>query len=139
MNHLHLTVLGVPVAQGSMRHVGQGRVVHSNQGLEDWRQMVAWSAREAMTQARYGGLFAECPVGITVNFWLPRPKSVPKKARRVPWVKPDVDKLARAVCDALEGVVYKDDGQVCELLARKFYADWPIETPMATIELRIDA
>lgn len=33
----------------------------------------------------------------------------------------DVDKLARAVLDALTGIAYEDDSQVCELLVTKRY------------------
>lgn len=36
--------------------------------------------------------------------------------------KPDLDKLVRAVQDALTGIIYKDDGQVCRLTANKNYA-----------------
>ncbi len=36
--------------------------------------------------------------------------------------KPDLDKLARALKDALKGVLYHDDAQVVVLLARKVYA-----------------
>ena len=38
---------------------------------------------------------------------------------------PDLDKLTRAVLDALTGVLYLDDKQVIELHARKQYALYP--------------
>jgi Holliday junction resolvase RusA-like endonuclease len=34
---------------------------------------------------------------------------------------PDIDKLARAVLDALTGIVYEDDAQVASLVATKIY------------------
>lgn len=38
-----------------------------------------------------------------------------------PPVRPDLDKLARAVGDALTGVCYRDDAQVVNLCAAKYY------------------
>lgn len=34
---------------------------------------------------------------------------------------PDVDKLARGVCDAMSGIVYDDDKRVTDLYAAKRY------------------
>jgi Holliday junction resolvase RusA-like endonuclease len=49
---------------------------------------------------------------------LPMPK---KTNRRYPTTKPDIDKLSRAVLDALTSVWYKDDSQVIQLEAQKIY------------------
>ena len=51
----------------------------------------------------------------------PRPPSLAAKVRE-PAKRPDLDKLVRAVKDALTKVLWHDDGQVVEILARKFYA-----------------
>ena len=57
-------------------------------------------------------------------FHLPRPKSLPKRV--VHHVKkPDADNLAKAIKDAMRGVVYKDDSQIVELIVRKQYGDPP--------------
>lgn len=57
-----------------------------------------------------------------VDFHLRRPDSV--GIRRVwPFVKPDADKLARGVCDALTGWIWKDDALVVRLIVQKRYAD----------------
>ena len=37
--------------------------------------------------------------------------------------KPDADNLAKFVLDALNGVYYKDDSQIYELIVRKQYGD----------------
>jgi len=36
--------------------------------------------------------------------------------------RPDLDNLSKAVLDAMNGIVYVDDGLVCVKLARKWYA-----------------
>lgn len=42
-----------------------------------------------------------------------------------PLKKPDADNIAKIICDALNGVAYKDDTQVVELRVRKIYAAEP--------------
>jgi Holliday junction resolvase RusA-like endonuclease len=60
-------------------------------------------------------------VRLTVAFYLPRPKSLPRRVTA--HVKaPDLDKLVRSVGDALTRVVFADDAQVVDLVAMKRYA-----------------
>jgi hypothetical protein len=53
--------------------------------------------------------------------YLPRPKSL-KRTITAHLKKPDLDKLTRAVKDALTLVVWQDDSQVVQMTARKAYA-----------------
>ncbi|MGO3884713.1 MAG: RusA family crossover junction endodeoxyribonuclease [Mycetocola sp.] len=104
-------VPGVPVPQGSMKgYVVGGRavLVHNNaEKLKPWRAQVAKAAREAM----FGRPVIDQHVPVTVGmvFVLPRPKTV---RRPLHVVKPDLDKLQRAIGDALTGVIYTDDAQI---------------------------
>lgn len=65
------------------------------------------------------------PVRVEVDFYLPRPASVKPSKRSLPIVPPDVDKLSRGFLDGIgqSQVIWQDDSQVVELIARKFYAD----------------
>jgi Holliday junction resolvase RusA-like endonuclease len=60
------------------------------------------------------------PVSLVLVCSMPRPKYIKKDAI---WhtKKPDIDNLAKAVMDALNGIVWKDDSQICELSAVKIY------------------
>lgn len=68
-----------------------------------------------------------------MDFYLPRPPSVTIKKRALPIVPPDIDKLCRGLLDGIgqglitgkvgDGIIYGDDSQVVELIARKHYAD----------------
>ena len=110
-------VEAVPVTQGSMKSLGRGRMAHANgPHLHAWRALLAVAARDA------GAVTVEgtAPVRVEAVFWLPRPPSV---KRRLPTAKHDLDKLLRAVLDALTGVCFTDDGQVVEASAAKHYAD----------------
>jgi crossover junction endodeoxyribonuclease RusA len=92
-------------------------ITHDNTRTMPWRRLVAERARDAIAAPIAG------PVDITLTFWLPRPPSVSAKRRPTPCCKPDLDKLVRAVLDALSGIAYVDDAQVVVLMAGKRYAD----------------
>lgn len=112
---------GNPAPQGSKRHIGNGRMIESSKYVGPWRQTVALFARKA---ARESGAFIEHgPVNLELGFVMPRPLSTPKSKTPAAVKRPDVDKLARAVLDALTGAVFKDDSQVIELRAHKRIAE----------------
>lgn len=62
---------------------------------------------------------------MALYFTLERPASVSAKKRPYPITKPDADKLARAVWDALKGIIYTDDSQIVRLTLSKDYGDAP--------------
>lgn len=120
-------VLGKPVPQGSMRALGAGRMVHANnQALMPWRAAVTATAAAAMPLQwdQFG------PMWVEATFLLPRPKGhhgANGLKRSAPWwptTKPDLDKLARALMDALTAAgAWADDSQVVQLDASKQYHD----------------
>jgi Holliday junction resolvase RusA-like endonuclease len=64
----------------------------------------------------------------------PIPKSSSKKHKTAmlagiehPTKKPDWDNIGKIVCDALNGIAYKDDSQIVESQMRKRYIDGPGE------------
>lgn len=72
------------------------------------------------------------PVVMRIRCGMPIPKSATKtnKVKMIakelrPTVKPDIDNLAKAIMDALNGVAYKDDNLIVDLVVRKFYTEAP--------------
>ncbi len=70
------------------------------------------------------------PLTISIRAVYPIPASVSKKARRqmqegiqLPTKKPDADNIAKVICDALNGIAYADDKQICRLTVVKRYAE----------------
>ena len=60
------------------------------------------------------------------------PKSFSKEKRRLaesgkilPVVKPDIDNYVKAVLDGLNGILFLDDKQICDLLVGKRYSNYP--------------
>jgi Holliday junction resolvase RusA-like endonuclease len=70
------------------------------------------------------------PLAAEITFYLPRPRSAPKK-RKYPDTKPDLDNLAKSAFDALEGLVFVNDSRFVEKYLRKLYGDPP------RVEIRI--
>ena len=121
-------VAGVPIPQGSKTIAQAGGKVWlrdaNARDLRAWRDRVAAVARGEVTEPLEEG------VVVRLWFYLPRPKTV---KRLLPWVKPDIDKLCRAVNDSLTTAgVWHDDSQVVELYASKAYS----ERPGVLIEIR---
>jgi Holliday junction resolvase RusA-like endonuclease len=118
-----------PVRKGG-RPTGQVAVVDDNKAaLRSWREAVrqeavkAIQAAEALGEVRTGPYPLAGPVILGVTFTVRKPKSAPKTRVTWPEKQPDLDKLLRAVKDALRAAgVYRDDAQVVETVRLgKFY------------------
>lgn len=108
--------------QGSKRFVGtskRGRaiLIEMSPEVKAWRSDIV-----AYAQRTIGPAWVPLDVAVAkLTFWFTRPKSV---TREYPTVAPDVDKLARAVFDALTVArVVRDDCVIVDLLARKRYRE----------------
>lgn len=116
-------VPGIPRPQGSkvgfVTDAGKVRMREDAQGVEAWRADIRLLAKAKMR----GKLPVNIPVDVQLAFCF--------KGGPLGWkaTKPDIDKLCRAVLDALgstkvapAGVVFSDDCQVVALSATKVYA-----------------
>lgn len=152
-------VFGNPSSQGSKipgmnRKTGKMFVRdQAGKGLTSWRQDIiraalvarginpddapdedglvgtmGWIAREPIKTI-------ETACSLQIQILLPRPASVTVRKRPLPCVKPDLDKMTRAIMDGLkEAGVYRDDALVVKFLVIKQYAgDTPELAPGAWI------
>lgn len=119
---LNFFVPGRPAPQGSKKSVGRGRFIEASKYLPAWRHAVTEFAIYAATEHGWDTIHG--PVTLEVVFYLERPSTIKVNKRPHPIVPPDVDKLVRAVSDALSDAgVWGDDSQVVKLVAFKRYAD----------------
>ena len=132
MSHLYVKVIGTPVPQGSKvaNRFGKGVRDSNDKSLRPWRAEVAGCIAEAMTVQHWDTLDAACQVHIT--FWHARPASHYGTGRNAGRLKPsaptwkhtapDIDKLTRAILDALttSGAI-RDDGRVARLVVHDQY------------------
>lgn len=122
---ISFTVYGHPEPQGSTKAFipkGWSRAVitSDNKKLKPWRQQLSASAEAALSEN--GGELLAKPAGVrlAVCFYFEKPASVPR-SRVLPSVKPDIDKLTRALMDALTGTIFEDDAQVTDIVVAKRY------------------
>lgn len=125
---------GRPRTKGSMRFVpsastGQPVPVPRSPAKQNWQGVVSTAAVAAGIRTH-----EEAGVCLSLDFFFARPKSHYGSGKNAERLKPgaprtptsratgDVDKLARAVCDGLTGIAYRDDSQVVLLVAAKHYA-----------------
>lgn len=89
-------------------------MIESSKRVAPWRHAVAMVAR-----SNAAGLIP-APVGASLHFVMPRPKSTPK-TKTPPAIKRtgDIDKLTRGVLDALTGTALVDDAHVIDVRATK--------------------
>jgi crossover junction endodeoxyribonuclease RusA len=128
-------VSGEPIPQGSSKGFPVKRangamgvaITHANPKTMDWRRRIADEAQRRNDEVFEGDRFFRPKnknhlgdgVRVVCTFYMHRPKNA--KAGSYPSVYPDVDKLARAVLDALTDVLWDDDSQVIVLMVRKQY------------------
>lgn len=129
------TVLGTPIPQGSKTRTRWG-MREDNPKTRPWRDTVAYDARAAMG----GEPPLVGPLWLDVTFWMPRPKSHYGSGRNANALKatapdhcttkPDLDKLLRALGDAMTTAgVWMDDSQAVVVEARKMYVDTVVTSP----------
>ena len=126
-NGIEFFAAGNPRPQGSKRLVrlrnGRTAMIDAGKGLKEWRHAIAKQASRQKTT--WDG-----DVRVNMLFVFARPKAhfdskgVLRATAPIRPRKLDLDKLARAVCDALSGVAYLDDRQVAMLCAERRYVDW---------------
>lgn len=131
-NYLSFFVSGIPLAQGRPRfkRVGKFTKTYDPTESKSWKESVRWQCIEFMRKERKemidGAIYAD------LVFLLPRPKSLPKKTKHHV-KKPDTDNLAKSIFDALQGIAFKSDSQICKMTVQKLYEN---KTPGVSIILR---
>lgn len=97
--------------------------------VQDWKKRIAELALLVHKQDPLIG-----PLSLELNFVFTRPKTVKRKGWKD--TKPDLDNVVKACMDALTTAnIWEDDKQVCELTARKRWAE-PDESARAEFRLK---
>lgn len=127
---ISFTVPGQPVGKGRPRigKVGQHARMFTPAKTANYEDSVRYAAHQAMG----GGLplFCAVRVRLEIRVQIPASWSVKKQGRAAageehPTTKPDIDNVEKAIFDAMNGVVWRDDVQVVEVSKRKCYSHTP--------------
>lgn len=137
MTSITFTVPGIPVAQPRQRHRAfavAGRIVSHNytpakHPVQNYKAAIRLTAAQHVAQPMTG------PVRIEITCYFGHPKSHYRSGKRcdelrpdaAEWhtARPDAENCVKAVLDAMTGVAYLDDRQVCWLEVGKVYDTVP--------------
>jgi len=120
-----LQISGKPVAWMRRVPIGRGKAFSP-------KRMVDYKTR---IQVEFAQHYRNCkplegPVEVAILIDWPIPKSFSKKKRGDalkyelrPTTKPDIDNIAKIVCDALNTIAYQDDAQIVYLSVSKRYSE----------------
>jgi crossover junction endodeoxyribonuclease RusA len=118
-------VAGDPQPKGSTRaFIVNGRpiITSSNKNLRQWELRIAHEAQAEAYRVRWEYCHEDA-FEVEADFYFPLPKSYSKKWHFEHIKRPDLDKIGRALNDALTNILFSDDSQVFTLHLRKRYSD----------------
>lgn len=130
MSGVTIRIPGDPVAKGRPRATaigGQARM-YTPATTRAYEQRVAIAAREAMAKAPP----MEGALSVSIEITMPIPVSWSKRKQAealaglvMPTGRPDLDNLIKALTDACNWIVWRDDAQIVRLMAEKRYGEQP--------------
>lgn len=129
---------GAPVAKGRPRLSTRGGFAraYTPAKTQRYEDLIKSRAYDAMA----GRAPIDAAVMVTVTAYVAPPKSLSKAKTAAalagtlrPVTRPDVDNYCKAALDGMNGIVFRDDSLVTDMLVRKFYSDRP------RLEVRVEA
>jgi Holliday junction resolvase RusA-like endonuclease len=121
MQPIVIVVPAIPVGQPRQRHrvltVG-GKTFAQNytpqkSPVSDYKATLRMAAQQA-----YKGPPLEGPLSMTIIFYF----ASKRKQAIVKTTKPDLDNLVKSTLDAMNGLTFKDDSQVCKMHVEKWHS-----------------
>lgn len=123
-----ITIPLPPMPQSRPRFSSRGGFTkaYEEKAMTDYKKSVAFYAKSRKTE-----YFEKGPVGIVVRFYIYPPKYLANGEKRQEALeneliyvdkKPDLDNYFKAVTDAINGICYKDDGQIVTFAGQKLYS-----------------
>lgn len=129
-----------PKPQSRPRFTRNGRAYELKE-MTDWKRAVALHLRGKQPR-----LIAKGPIMMSMTFYVYPPQTVSKAKTKRPLEnrelekifvdkRPDTDNYVKALLDASDGILFKDDGQIAAMTAQKLYSLNPrIEIVIEEIE-----
>ena len=129
---IRFTVFAEPVAKARARvcynqHLGRA-ISYTPKKTANFETLVAGAAEYHRPKS---GLLTG-PIWLDIVIYRSIPKSMSKRKAALaeageirPATRPDGDNYEKAVCDALSGLIWKDDGQIVDCRWQKYYSVTP--------------
>ncbi len=114
-----------------IRKHGQKNIVgaYDPAQCKSFKEVIAWHARLKMRERGIREA-TKAPIAISLFFGMGRSAEGAYHTKR-----PDIDNLAKAVKDALKGIVYADDSQIVEAHLFKQYGRPEVRIEIKTLEV----
>lgn len=134
---VQFVIPGPPKGKARARTLKNGHSYTPKETVQ-YENLVKLCYREVSNEPPHNG-----PVEVIISALYPIPKSASNKKHRLmlegsirPTVKPDCDNVAKMVCDALNGIAYRDDSQVVSCNVSKSYWVSPqVEVTLSFLEV----
>lgn len=124
---IHFSVFGKPMGKARPRFTMTGHA-YTPAATREYEQRV----KEAYLESAKTSHFSDRPVAVKIMAFYPIPSKANKAQRTAmerlevyPTSKPDCDNIIKIICDALNGVAYRDDAQVVAVTCQKCYGAKP--------------
>ncbi len=126
---IEFTVFGEPAGKGRPRFNRRSGRTYTPEKTISYESWVRWSYTEKYHKFRFTDR-SMLVVDIKAYYSIPASDSNAEKERklsgkRLPIKKPDWDNIGKIICDALNGIAYRDDAQIVDGRTRKYYSDNP--------------
>ena len=132
MQKLMFEIPGSPVGQGRPKFstINGHAKAYDPEKSRNYKAYVRLLATQAMKENDFEMITGACAIKIWAYFDIPKSKSKKFKeaalaSKERPTKKPDADNIVKAILDALNGLMYKDDSCIVELSCVKYYSDVP--------------
>ncbi|HBE8973316.1 TPA: RusA family crossover junction endodeoxyribonuclease [Clostridioides difficile] len=121
-----LVIDGEPVGKERPRMNSITKRTYTPNKTKSYEELIKW-----LYQSKVKHYF-EGYIKMTLRCYYSIAKSNSKKVKEQkrnnvlrPNKKPDLDNIIKSVADSLNGIAYKDDSQIVEVVSKKYYSDKP--------------
>lgn len=138
MTVLAFSMNGEPRGQGRPRATARGGYASI---YKDPKSRRYEASVRSVAQAQMNGREPlDGPLSVSLRFRMPIPKSASKRDKTAMAAgeiahcgRPDLDNLAKAIFDGMNGAVFRDDAQIVRTFLQKIYAEQP------GVDVRVEA
>ncbi|MCC0658357.1 RusA family crossover junction endodeoxyribonuclease [Clostridioides sp. ES-S-0123-01] len=123
---INFTIDGEPIGKERPRMNTYAKRTYTPNKTKDYENLIKWLYQ---SKVKY---YFEGYIKMTLRCYYSIAKSNSKKVKEQkrnnvlrPSKKPDIDNVVKIVADALNEIAYKDDTQIVEVVASKYYSDKP--------------
>lgn len=134
------TIIGEPMGKQRPKFSRAGSFVktYTPEATANYEQ---WVKLSYLQQRGDTAIIEDKEIAVTIKAYFKIPASVSKKKAEQmrlgyirPTKKPDFDNIAKIICDALNGLAYKDDAAIVSANIEKYYA--PDDEPKVIVEIK---